>query len=170
MRILIYNFVQPEDPTHKQGGGVAVYQRNLVRALLDAGHEIVSLSSGDRYTLLGSTPRLAHEAGTPERAIILNSPVFAPAHSSFHAIQHYADATGLDAIPAALRARHGRFDVLHFQNVEGITAGFLRAMRETFPEARMLLSAHNYNLVCPQVNLWFREHQLAGITAAAAPA
>jgi glycosyltransferase involved in cell wall biosynthesis len=162
MRILIYNFVQPEDPTHKQGGGVAIYQRNLVRALLDAGHEIVSLSSGDRYSLLGTTPRLAYEAGTPERAIILNSPVYAPAHSSFHAIEHYADAVGLDAVPAALRARYGRFDVLHFQNVEGITAGFLRGMRKAFPEARMLLSAHNYNLVCPQVNLWFREHQACG--------
>ncbi len=162
MRILIYNFVQPEDPTHKQGGGVAIYQRNLVRALLDAGHEVVSLSSGDRYTLFGTAARLAYEAGQPERAIILNSPVFAPAHSSFHAIEHYAASPGLDGIPAELRARYGAFDVLHFQNVEGITAGFLRAMRQAFPEARMLLSAHNYNLVCPQVNLWFREHQACG--------
>jgi glycosyltransferase involved in cell wall biosynthesis len=162
MRILLYNFVQPEDPTHKQGGGVAVYQRNLIRALLDAGHEVISLSSGDRYTLFGAAPRLTFEAGRPERAIILNSPVFAPAHSSFHAIHHHAEATSLDPLAQALRARYGRLDALHFQNIEGITAGFLRAMRAAFPEARMILSAHNYNLVCPQVNLWFREHQACG--------
>jgi hypothetical protein len=29
MRVLLYNFVQPEDPAHKQGGGVAVYQESM---------------------------------------------------------------------------------------------------------------------------------------------
>jgi hypothetical protein len=91
--------------------------------------------------------------------VAVNSPVCAPAHSTFHAIRRHAEETGLDGIPDRLRARYGRLDVLHFQNIEGVSAGFLRAMRRAFPEARMLLSAHNYTLVCPQVNLWFREHR-----------
>ena len=159
MRILLYNFVQPEDPKYKQGGGVAVYQRNLGRALTASGHEVISLSAGDRYTLMGDTPRVTYEGVGAERAIILNSPVFAPSHSNFHTIDRFAHHSGLDHIPAQLRARYGALDVLHFQNIEGVTAGFLRAMRAAFPEARMILSAHNYNLVCPQVNLWFREQQ-----------
>lgn len=161
LRVLLYNFVQPEDPTHKQGGGVAIYQRNLAAALRSAGHEVVSLSSGDRYDLLGDAPRVEFEGGEamPERAVVVNSPVFAPAHSAFYAIRRYSEDVSLDGLPAALRARLGRLDVLHFQNLEGLTAGFLRGMRRAFPEARILLSAHNYNLVCPQVNLWFREHR-----------
>jgi glycosyltransferase involved in cell wall biosynthesis len=159
MRVLVYNFVQPEDAKHKQGGGVAIYQGNLVQALQEAGHEVISLSSGDRYALFSVRSYLVFEGGAPERAIIVNSPVFAPAHSSFHAIHLYTQDSGLDLIPAQLRARYGRLDVLHFQNLEGLTAGFLRAMRRAFPEARLLLSAHNYNLVCPQVNLWFREQR-----------
>ena len=159
MRILLYNFVQPEDPTRKQGGGVAIYQRNLAGALMAAGHEVISLSAGDRYTLVGTTPRIVYEGRAPMRAVIVNSPVFAPSHAAFHAVERYAEDSGLDGVPALLRARLGRLDVLHFQNIEGITAGFLRGMRRAFPEARMLLSAHNYTLVCPQVNLWFREHR-----------
>jgi glycosyltransferase involved in cell wall biosynthesis len=161
LRVLLYNFVQPEDPTHKQGGGVAIYQRNLTCALRDAGHHVVSLSAGDRYDLWGDRPRIeyAGSGAWPERAVVVNSPVFAPAHSAFHAIWRFGEHPGLDGLPDALRARLGRLDVLHFQNVEGLTAGFLRAIRRAFPEARMLVSAHNYSLVCPQVNLWFREHR-----------
>ncbi len=159
MRVLIYNFVQPGDPSHKQGGGVAVYQTNLIRALQAEGHEVISLSSGDRYTLFGSEPHLVFENDGLERAVIVNSPVFAPAHAAFHRIELYARDPGLDRIPSQLKARYGDIDVLHFQNIEGLTAGFFHRLREVFPTARILLSTHNYNLVCPQVNLWFREHR-----------
>lgn len=158
MRILIYNFVHPSSAGHNRGGGVAVYQGNLVRALRKEGHHVISLSSGERYSVFGSAPRLVFEPGEPDQAIIVNSPVFAPAHSTFHKIDAYTDDPGLDRIPAALKARYGTIDVLHFQNVEGLSAGFFRHLREAFPDARILLSAHNYNLVCPQVNLWFREY------------
>ena len=164
MRLLTYNFLQPGDPRSgaKGGGGVAIYQANLVQALQAAGHDVVCMSSGDRYDPLpGSRPaRLAVRRDTVERVEVVNSPVFAPAHSIFHKIRRYTADTGLDAIPAALRARYGRFDALHFQNVEGLSAGFFRGLRRAYPDSAILVSAHNYNLVCPQVNLWFREHQV----------
>lgn len=164
MRLLTYNFLQPGDPrgAAKGGGGVTIYQANLVRALQAAGHEVVCMSSGDRYdTLPGVRPaRLAVRRDTIERVEVVNSPVFAPAHSTFHQIGRYTVDPGLDSIPAALRARYGRFDALHFQNVEGLSAGFFRALRREYPDSTILASAHNYNLVCPQVNLWFREHRV----------
>ncbi|MDP8908163.1 MAG: glycosyltransferase, partial [Chloroflexota bacterium] len=126
---------------------------------LRSGHEVISLSAGDRYTVFGAATHIVFEGNAPERAVVVNSPVFAPSHSAFHAIHRYAEDRGLDGIPAQLRTRYGRLDVLHFQNIEGLTAGFLRAMRLAFPEAQMLLTAHNYTLVCPQVNLWFREQR-----------
>ena len=160
MRIVLYNFVQPDDSVSKQGGGVAIYQRNLINALRERGHDVISLSSGDQYTVLRPYPRVRYstERGIP-RAVILNSPLFAPAHAVFYALDRYHDP-GLDRIPAELKRRFGHIDVFHFQNVEGITAGFLRQVRATISGSRIVFSTHNYNLVCPQVNLWFREHKV----------
>jgi glycosyltransferase involved in cell wall biosynthesis len=160
MRILIYNFVQPGAAKTKQGGGVAIYQDNLIRALKEKGHDPIVMSCGDRYSLRpGRAFLTAHNDGL-ERAVIVDSPVMAPAHYTFHRIERYYEDPGLDHIPALLRATYGEIDVFHFQNVEGLSAGFFRALRKEYPQARLLLSAHNYNLVCPQVNLWYREHKV----------
>lgn len=158
--VLLYNFVQPGDPADRQGGGVAVYQRNLVAALGKAGHRVICLSAGDRYDVFRRQPRVRFGSGSFEAAVVVNSPVFAPSHSNFHRIAAYAEADGLDFVPALLRRRYGAIHVFHFQNVEGLTAGFLRSLRTQFPDSRILVSAHNYSLVCPQVNLWFREHRV----------
>src|SRR3712207_1732689 len=98
MRILLYNFVQPDDPPSKQGGGVAVYQRNLTAALVEAGHEVISLSSGDRYTFRHRKARLQAGRGSPARAVIVNSPAFAPAHANFYNLGSYTRSDALDAI------------------------------------------------------------------------
>lgn len=161
MKILIYNFVQP-DELGKQGGGVAVYQRNLVKKLVDSGHKVISMSSGDRYSVLKRTPFLRRESGGTapnaiEKVYVYNSPVFAPAHSAFYSLDQYTKSTALDGVPEELRALFGSIDVFHFQNIEGLTGPFFRQLKRVFPDARMIVSAHNYSLVCPQVNLWFRE-------------
>jgi glycosyltransferase involved in cell wall biosynthesis len=159
MKVLLYNFLQPGE-SGKQGGGVAVYQANLMQALKQRGVEVVFLSSGDRYALLRSDPHLVAYHNGGDRAVIVNSPVLAPAHFTFYQIEAYTGDPGLDAIPAGLKARYGAIDAFHFQNVEGLTAGFFRALRAAYPDASILLSAHNYNIVCPQVNLWFREQRV----------
>jgi glycosyltransferase involved in cell wall biosynthesis len=159
MRILIYNFVQPGASKAKQGGGVAIYQDNLIKALREQGHAPIVMSCGDRYSLRGGRAFLTTGNDGFERAVIVDSPVVAPAHYTFHKIESYYEDTGLDHIPAQLRSNYGEIDVFHFQNVEGLSAGFFRALRKEYPQARLLLSAHNYNLVCPQVNLWYREHK-----------
>lgn len=164
MRFLTYNYVQPGGFRSELAGGVGIYQVNLMRALLGAGHEVTCLSAGDRYDLLRREPRLELRDGVLEgqrfqRAVIWNSPVYAPARDNFNRIASYAEDPGLDQLPAILRERIGPLDALHFQNIEGLTAGFFRALRAAYSDATILLSAHNYNLVCPVVNLWFRNHQ-----------
>jgi glycosyltransferase involved in cell wall biosynthesis len=159
MRVLTYNFVQPEEKA-KGGGGVSTYQDNLNKALLDRGHHVISLSSGDRYAMVNRKPHLrtaAGKGGRLVRAYVMNSPVLAPAHTSFHDLDTYLASDGLDFLAADLFRRFGPIEVFHFQNLEGLTASFFEALRVRFPEARILFTAHNYNLVCPQVNLWFRE-------------
>ena len=44
--------------------------------------------------------------------------------------------------------------MFHFHNLEGLTIGFFHRLRDAFPDAAIYLSTHNYNVVCPQVNLW----------------
>lgn len=162
MKVLVYNFVQPDEPG-KQGGGVAIYQRSLMKSLAAGGHDVISMSSGDRYAVVKRTPYLRcvqPDAGSDPRitrAIIYNSPVFAPAHTAFYELDVYNNSRAIDLVASELRNRFGDIDVFHFQNLEGLTASFFSQLRRVFPRSRLILSAHNYNVVCPQVNLWFRE-------------
>ena len=129
--------------------------------LRDKGHEVICLSSGEQYSFLNPHPHLEwKEVDGFKRATVVNSPVFAPGHFTFYDMDSYNVGRGLDRIPADLAKRYKDIDVFHFQNLEGLTSHFFYALKEAFPRARIILSAHNYNLVCPQVNLWFREHQV----------
>jgi glycosyltransferase involved in cell wall biosynthesis len=51
---------------------------------------------------------------------------------------------------------NGPFDVVHFQNLEGIPAEAL-SLKERWPGTRVIFSLHNYYPFCPQVNLWHKE-------------
>lgn len=157
MKILLYNFAQPDEGG---GGGVSVYQQNLAEALAALGHTVILLSSGMRYTLPGSRAFIRRLDDGFLRADIVNSPVVAPARDMFYEIDPYNNGTGLDLIPELLRAEFGDIDVFHFQNLEGLTRRFFPQLRKAFPAARLLYSVHNYNLVCPQVHLWFQDREL----------
>lgn len=156
MRILIYNFLQPEDG----GGGVGVYSTNLAKGLRDAGHEVITLSAGDVYGFARRSPQLKTWHDGFSRAVIVNSPMIAPAHAAWDDFGTYTESSGLDGIPALLRERYKSIDVFHFQNIEGLTSSFFVALRAEFPASKMIYSVHNYGAVCPQVDLWFQEREV----------
>jgi glycosyltransferase involved in cell wall biosynthesis len=156
MQILLYNYLQPEEG----GGGVGVYLRNLAAALAAQGHRVILLSAGWRYTPRPGPPFLDFATDRYERAVVVNSPVPAPSPESFDRPTLALDQPGLDPLPAALIRRYGEIDVWHFHNLEGLTHGFLRAVRAAQPRARLLLSVHNYQVVCAQVNLWQRDREV----------
>ncbi len=154
MNVLIYNYLQAGE---SGSGGVGVYIANLAEGLAAARHRVITMSSGDIYALTNRKPWLRVRRDRYDRAVIVNSPQIATAGDAFDDLRPYTQSDGLDAIPAALRERFGAIDVFHFQNLEGLTRSFFERVRAEFPDAKLILSIHNYNVVCPQVDLWHQD-------------
>jgi glycosyltransferase involved in cell wall biosynthesis len=154
MRVLLYNFRQPEEPGT---GGVGVYCNNLAKALAGQGHQVITMSAGDRYSLLRQQPRVEFSRDAFDRAVVLNSPVVAPAVYSFGDPDSFLESTALDFVPDLLAERYGAIDVFHFQNIEGLTRSFFHRLRARFPDARLVYSVHNYHLMCSRVTLWYQD-------------
>jgi glycosyltransferase involved in cell wall biosynthesis len=151
LTIVLYNYVQPNE-LHSPGGGVTVYLRNISASLRSAGHNVYILSGGDRYDLLHTKAHLVRK--NDGELIIYNSPVIAPAIFSFHHPEIFLHSKELDIIPIELSHKIGSVDVFHFHNIEGLTRSFFHILRSTFGKSAFIFSAHNYNIGCPQVNLW----------------
>ncbi|PCD76453.1 glycosyltransferase [Pseudothioclava arenosa] len=160
MRILYYNWVDYLDDEHR-GGGVSVYQRNLMHAW-DADPTIREsfLSSGISYDLFNRAPRwerLRHgpEADRDRRFEIVNSGVLSPAHFSFGSPHQIAHAPTTEAFFDFID-KTGPYDVIHFNNLEGLPIEVLK-LKEIWHRTRVVVTLHNYYPFCPQVNLWQRE-------------
>jgi glycosyltransferase involved in cell wall biosynthesis len=162
MRILYYNWVDYLDDENR-GGGVTVYQRNLLRELgARPGVEVSFLSSGISYDFLGGRPRwdrVRHGTGPDHgpRYEIINSGVLSPAHHSFGNPAQVAHAQTEAAFYDFVDAT-GPYDVIHFNNLEGLPAEVL-GLKSRWPATRVILSLHNYYPICPQVNLWRQERE-----------
>ncbi len=160
MKILFYNWVDYLDD-EKRGGGVTVYQRNTIQAL-QAQKDVscLFLSSGISYDLLNHTPRWEQVKHGPAedrniRFEIVNSGVLSPGHHSFGDERQISDPD-TEAVFFDFLRQHGPFDVVHFNNLEGLPAAALK-IKDHFPETRVIFAMHNYFPVCPQVNLWYQE-------------
>lgn len=151
LTIVLYNYVQPSE-RNTPGGGVSVYMRNLSSSLRKAGHNVHVLSSGDRYDIFNSRPRL--ESKNNGEMIIYNSPVIAPAIYSFYHPEIFLGSDLLDTIPTEIKKVLPNVDIFHFHNIEGLTLSFFKVLRAVFTDSTILYSAHNYNIGCSQVNLW----------------
>lgn len=158
MRVLYYNWVDYLDP-ERRGGGVTVYQRNLVGAFAnDASVETAFLSSGMAYDLRARGPRIRRlPPAQPARYELVNSGALAPAHAHFGAAEQL-DHPQTEAVFARFLEETGPWDVVHFNNLEGLPANVL-SLRAQFPQTRFVLSLHNYYPICPQVNLWRNERE-----------
>ncbi|TGD63296.1 glycosyltransferase [Tabrizicola sp. WMC-M-20] len=155
MKILYVNWVDYLDPEGR-GGGVSLYQRNLMRALAAVpGVEASFIACGTSYDPLRPAPRwerMRHGPRDPRRYDLVNSGTLAPGHASFgQAAQISHPAT--EAVFFDFLARTGPYDVVHFNSLEGVPADVLR-LKERFPATRLVLSLHNYYPFCPQVNFW----------------
>lgn len=159
MRICCYNFIQPDDAENR-GGGVRVYSENFVKELLARKHSVIFLSAGDVFDPIHDEPHLkfSTKAGY-HRAVVVNSPVLAPMHFTFHDLDIYLKSKKIDFVAQKLRDQYGVIDAFYFQNLEGLTVSFFDSLRRAYPAARLVMMAHNYQIVCPQVNLWYRERE-----------
>lgn len=160
MRILLFNWV-PFDDAERRGGGVRVYEKNLIDHLVQhTDHEIIQVSSGLEHDAFDKTFRVEqvpNEYGSRVGTFrVVNSPVLAPGHHAFGAEANFDTAT-LGAWHEFLTSV-GPLDVVQFDSLEGIPLPYLR-VHEVQPQAKVSLYLHNYYAVCPQVNLWKRESQ-----------
>lgn len=162
MRILYYNWVDYLDEENR-GGGVSQYQRNILQALDQQDDiEAVFLSAGISYDLRRRPPRWEQSRHGPardreRRYEIVNSAVLSPAHFSFGSDAQISDRATEDCFYDFIAAT-GPYDVVHFNNLEGLPARVL-ALKSRWPQTRVILSLHNYYPFCPQVNLWFQERE-----------
>lgn len=158
MRILFYNWVDYRD-AEGRGGGVSLYQRNLIAALGARGEvETAFLSAGLAHDLTRRTPHVVTlDAGPSPRYALVNSGLIAPSHADFAGTAQL-DHAATEGAFAAFVDRTGPWDVIHFNNLEGLPAQVL-SLRPRWPQTRFVLSLHNYYPFCPQVNLWFAERE-----------
>lgn len=157
IKILYYNWVDFEDP-EQRGGGVSVYQRNLVDAAVERGDAVWFFSSGTSYSPFTRRPFLREVKGQVagvRKFELVNSAVFSPGQAAFG--QDMISSPPMEAVFAEFLRVYGPFDVVHFNNLEGVPVSFLRLAREHAPGTKVLYSLHNYYPFCPQVNLWFQE-------------
>lgn len=160
IRILIYNWIAFDEMEHK-GGGVTVYIRNLIEAMIKmGGWEIFFVSSGRAYnrkrkdTYIEKTTNCFGENCKSYQ--IVNSPVLAPAYLSFPNPEDYLYDKSLKNIVRELIATIGNLDVIHFQNLEGLSIRVLE-LKSDFPQIKFIYTLHNYFLFCPQVMLWKKD-------------
>jgi glycosyltransferase involved in cell wall biosynthesis len=157
LKILYYNWADFDDP-ELRGGGVSIYQRNLVDAATQRGDEVWFFRSGLSYSLFTRRPflrRVRTSRPGVRKFDLVNSALFSPGQEAFG--QDVGSAPEMEEVFADFLREHGPFDVVHFNNLEGIPVSFLRLARQHHPAARVLYSLHNYFAFCPQVNLWFQE-------------
>lgn len=159
MKILLYNWVQYDD-IESRGGGVRIYEKNLVDHLANSSdHEVYTMASGLEHDFLDPRIRIeptANAHGSRVKSFtVVNSTVIAPGHHAFGSAHLFDEGEMLEVWHDFLR-EHGPFDVIQFDSLEGIPFTYLR-VHEIHPQTRVLMYAHNYYMVCPQVNLWKEE-------------
>lgn len=163
LKVLYYNWVDYLDEEGR-GGGVTVYQRNVMRAIR-AEAETVFLCSGLSYDLRPRPVRWEEVRTGPDedrgkRFEIINSGTQAPAHHSFGDMSQVDHDETRDVFFDFIEST-GPYDVVHFNNLEGLPASVL-TLKERWPDTKVIVTLHNYYPICPQVNLWFQERENCG--------
>ena len=161
MKILYYNWVQ-FDNENKTGGGVSIYQKNLIDSLIkNSEHEIYFLSSGWKYNPLKKHPYIRQTQNIYKEKChsfeIVNSSIMAPAHAIYMNPQKFNEDVDSFEIFDKFIQEYGHFDVIHFNNIEGISTNVLK-LKEKYPNTKFIVSIHNYQPICPLVQ-YFQSHK-----------
>lgn len=162
MKILYYNWIQ-FDKKNNTGGGVNVYQKNLVDEFTkNDDNEVFFLSSGIYYDLFRRKIHFKETKniyGDKCRTFkLINSAITAPASTMAKDIKNYLeDNKDYEALKQFIE-KYGPFDVIHFNNIEGLSLKCLK-LKKDFPNTKFIFSVHNYVPFCPQVNLFYDEEE-----------
>lgn len=159
-KILYYNWCPIEET---EGGGIAVYQRNLLDFFKGEGNNLeispYFLCSGYYYDKKRQ-PYIRKEKSKYADNVfsIVNSPVYAPSRSPIDNFQCYLTDKTLYEIMDTFISVNGPFSAIHFQTLEGLSIDVLR-LKEKYPDTNFIYSIHNYTLFCPNVMLWSKDEE-----------
>lgn len=162
MKILYFNWV-PTRAFHKDGGGVSIYQRNLLQEFsTDKELEVYYLTTSYAQDLITRKPYIRKVKQSTIDNIheyeIVNAPILAPSFFSFNVIDQYFENDETISLISDFMDKFGPFNVIHFNNLEGISAKVLE-LKKRFKETKFIISLHNYFPFCAQVNLWYRDRE-----------
>lgn len=167
MRILFYNWIQ-FDKSNNSGGGVNVYQKNVIDYLINnTDNEVFFLSSGIYYNVFSKKIRIMESKNTYGDKCrtyrLYNSPSMAPVKAIYEDLSTYLDDT--DTYDVFLEfVKKNNIEVIHFNNIEGLPLKCLK-IKEDCPDINVIYSLHNYFMFCPQVNLYYKDtHTCEGCT------
>jgi len=156
MKIVLVNWAKIWDGAG-YGGGVNGYCQSLALALLQRGHEVVSLFGGTTFVPSPTVDQTApcfirrHDDWLGVKVFeVINSPVMAPSIVQYQRPLGEVSSPDLEREVARLLEML-RPDVVHFNNIEGFSIGCVGAAKRT--GARVVFSLHNYHTICPQVYL-----------------
>lgn len=154
MKLLLYNWVQFDQ---NDGGGVTVYLNNIINKLAEKKDvEVYFLSSGVKYNLLSNKIKIKktkNKLGENIKSFtIYNSPTMF-AINQFSRPDIYNNDKELAKVIDKFIEEHNGFDVIHFNNLEGLSAEVLK-LKEKYKNTKFIYSMHNYYPVCPNVYLW----------------
>ncbi len=157
-KILFYNWIQFDEPDNI-GGGVNIYQKNLINELSkDNKYEIYFLSSGTRYDLFSKKiyiEKTKNVFGDRCRSYrIVNSPCTAPMSTMYKDLDKFENDESLYAVFEDFIKKEGGFDVIHFNNIEGLSSKCLE-IKKDFPQTKTIFSIHNYLLFTPEANMFY---------------
>lgn len=155
MRVILVNWSRIWDGAGI-GGGVNGYAQALALDLVDLGHEVYWICSGQTYVTGQPLHARRHPDWLGVRVVeIINSPVMAPSIVQFKGPDAEASSPELESLFARLIEWIGP-DVVHFHNIEGLSAGCVAAAKGAGGgrgAPTVLYSLHNYHTICPQVYL-----------------
>ncbi len=161
MRVLMINWVDVADRTGR-GGGVRHYEQGLLRAAAARKDlTIATLAAGLVHSLKPQRPRIVRLPDAPDLSVprwqLVDSGVLAPAHADFGNPAQISHPE-TEAAFARFLAETGPWDVVHFNNLEGLPARVLLHARAH--AKRVVLMLHNYYPFCPLQPLWRNESLL----------
>ena len=157
MKIIYYNWVSAKD--YEKRGGVSVYQCNILNFFEKNSFrwcDVFEICSGVYYKSPFDKCFFKKEENTYK---IFNSRVIAPAHASFGSLYQLEDNETESCFIDVLKdigVADG--DVVHFNNIEGVPVHLISRLKEVF-KVKVIISDHNYYMVCPQVNLWTSDNK-----------
>lgn len=143
----------------REGSGYNLNCSDLARGLVMSGHRVVYLASGMSYRLWPRGPHLAFREkwGGVECYEVRNAPTVAPSAVNFAHPEREVSAPETTRLALEWLDDVGA-QVVHIHSAEGFGLDLIGAIRST--GRPVVVTAHNYHSVCPQVDLLYREREV----------